>query len=122
MLRLGYLTANHRRLPTFNALDEEVAGKAAVKAGIEVNEEMPEGELWGVKMQVFRPPTWAIFRCRLEVQSEVDSEHARRYVSGLNLHWEVDENYIEFGDKRVQYHVHLIAFLDVVDVVCLHDH
>ena len=46
------------------------------KAG-EVDEEVPGGALPGVKMQVFRPSTWAISRCKLEVQIEVDSEHAK---------------------------------------------
>jgi len=52
---------------------------------------VPQGGLQGVRMQVFRSSTWAVFRCKLEVQLEVDSEHAKRYVSGLNLLWETDE-------------------------------
>jgi len=52
---------------------------------------VPQGGLQGVRMQVFRPSTWAVFRCKLEVQLKVDCKHAKRYVLGLNLLWKIDK-------------------------------
>jgi hypothetical protein len=49
------------------------AGEGVVS---EVDKEVPRKGLQGVRMQIFRPPTRAVFRCKLEVQLEVDSEHA----------------------------------------------
>ena len=82
-LILAYLTVNRRRPLRVDAMGEEVAS--------EMNKKMPEGELREIKTTMFRPPTWAVFVCKLEVQSEVDSKHAKRYVLGLISPWEADE-------------------------------
>jgi len=61
------LTVNH--LHKVNAVDVGVAN--------EVDEKGPERVLQRVNLQVFQPPTWAVFRCILD---------AKRHVSGLDLH------------------------------------
>jgi hypothetical protein len=68
---------------------------ASEEVADEVDEEVDEEGLLGglqtVTSTVFRPHTWAVSRCKLEVQLEANSQRAKRYVSGLNLHREVDE-------------------------------
>ena len=53
MRRLKYLTVNLRRLPRVNAVNEEVVNRVAAV----VDNEVDEGGLRRVKMQMFRPPT-----------------------------------------------------------------
>ncbi len=64
-----YLIVNHRRLILVNEVGEEIA------------RELPGGGLReglrGGKQAVSLPPTWAHFRCKIEMQIEVDSEHAK---------------------------------------------
>jgi len=43
----------------------------------EVDEEVPEGASRRAKLAIFRPSTWAVFRCKSEVYIEVDFEHAK---------------------------------------------
>lgn len=44
-----------------------------------------------VKKQMCQPSTRAFFSCKLEMQSKIDFEHAKRYISTLNLHQKVDK-------------------------------
>jgi len=66
---LKYPTVNHRRLVRANEMAEEVASE--MQGGVQ------GGGLRGGKQAVFLPPTWAVSRCKLEVQLEVDSELAK---------------------------------------------
>jgi len=74
------------------------------KIASEVDEKMHERERrresLRVKQAMFPPPTWAVFGCKFEVQSEVqlevDSEHAKRYVLDFNLYREIDEKIHRF--------------------------
>jgi hypothetical protein len=40
-------------------------------------EDVPERAPRRIKLAMFRPSTWAIFKCKLEVQIEIDLEHAK---------------------------------------------
>ncbi len=61
-----------RCLTVNRSVSEEVDNKAG-----EVDEEMLERALSKIKLQVFRPCTWVVSRCKLEVQIEVDFKHAK---------------------------------------------
>ncbi len=65
-----------------------------------VDNEVDEGGLRRVKMQIFRPPTWAVFRCKLKVQMQADSEHSKdmfqvQFCPGRSM-----GSYIKFGGKQ----------------------
>jgi len=60
---------------------------------------VPERGLQRVKLAMFWPPTRAIFRCKLEMQLEVNFEHAKRYVSGLKMHRETLKKIRQLGNK-----------------------
>lgn len=89
MRRLKYLTVSLRRLPRVNALNEEVVNRVA-------DNEVDEGGLRRVILWVFRPPTSAVFECRLEVQIqiEVDSEHAKVMFQIYNCTGKSMTNYL----------------------------
>jgi hypothetical protein len=70
-----------------------------------------ERVLQRVKMQVFRPPTWAVFGCKLDVQIEVDSKHAKVMFQIQICPERSMRKYIEFGNKQTQNHVYPIASL-----------
>ncbi len=73
MPRLRYLTANCCCLLKVNAVDEEVASKATAKMGSEINER----ELRRIRMQIFWSSIWAVFRYKLDVQIEINSEQTK---------------------------------------------
>lgn len=52
--------------PLPNAADAEVASEVdgVVSEVDEEVQEVQEGQLQRVKLQVFRPPTWTVFRCK----------------------------------------------------------
>lgn len=117
MRRLKYLTVSLRRLPRVNALNEEVVNRVAAV----VDNEVDEGGLRRVKLWVFRPPTSAVFECRLEVQIriEVDSEHAKVMFQINDCTGKSMRNYLEVGGKQTQDHDLPTVSLALVDLICL---
>jgi len=77
--------------PLRNAAGEEGVVNEINEVVSEMNKKMFKRVWQRVKMQMCRPPTGAVSRCKLEMRLEIDSKHAKRYVSGLNLHREVDK-------------------------------
>ena len=78
------LTVNRRVSEEIhNEASEKVDNEAGEGIGSEVGEKMQR-----IKLAMFRPSTWAVFRCNLD---KGRFWACKRYVSGLNLQWENGE-------------------------------